>query len=105
MTFRVDQYLQAGKLNKINLTVKISLDGGITIKPVARSWTVEVINLGLEWNYNYSYINYIGTDTFDISWKPKGSIDCETYINFYNSLGEKMKDSTVVQVPANKTDQ
>lgn len=100
--FRVDQYLQAGKVNNISLTVKISLDGGIIIKTVAKSWTVEVVNLDLEWNYVYSTNNYIAGDNFTISWTPKGGIDCITHINFYNSENVKIL-SKEIEVPANKT--
>lgn len=100
--FRVDQYLQAGKVNNISLTVKLSLDGGVTTKTVAKSWTVEVVNLDLEWNYIYSTNNYIAEDDFSISWTPKGGVDCVTHINFYNNENAKVL-SKEISIPANKT--
>ena len=103
-SFSLDNYLQAGKVNTVSLTVEASLDNGVTFNKAAMTWNVEVINLDLQWDFVYSTNTYINGDSFSVSWIPKGGIDCQTHLTFYNQSGEVILKE-VVDIPASKTNE
>lgn len=76
-SFDISPYLSVGSNN---VTLQISIDtGGDTLTIVRRTWTVNVINFSLVWNYNEETVFDSGTITLE--WTPYGAgINKTTYM-------------------------
>ena len=80
-SFDVSEYLSTVK--EINtITLKVALNtGGIVDNVQTFTWTVRCIDLKLIWDREYNSNNYIKEDTFNISWKVMGGVECVTHIS------------------------
>lgn len=94
--FKVDQYLDVARgANTVGLTVFMDTGGAYEAQASTR-WTVNVVNLVLNWPYTYGPNSYITSDTFSISWSVSGMVSgmtntsvtgnsgCDTHIIFDN---------------------
>lgn len=79
--FDVSEYLST--VREVNtVTLKVALNtGGIIDNIQSFTWTVKCIDLKLIWDREYNSNNYIQEDTFNISWKVTGGIECVTHIS------------------------
>ena len=68
-TFDIKDYLTAGS-NTVRLVISVDT-GGDTPSVVSKSWTVNVVNMYLTWDYDDTMIN--DGDTFSIRWTPYGN--------------------------------
>ena len=86
-SFKVDPYLNpALDVNTVSLVVSMNTGGSDnTIK--AKTWKITSVALGLEWDWSYDVKNYQSGDTFILSYKPSGGVDCTNTITFYDSQG------------------
>ena len=75
-TFDVGQYLISG-INNIKVSIVVDT-GGETPITVTKTWTVNAINMYVEWNYNEATLNM--EDTFTIEWTPYGDLSKTTHI-------------------------
>ena len=89
---QVDQYLDSTKETNTVKIISYMNVGGASDAVANRTWSVKVIKLNLEWNWNYGESSYINSDTFQLRWKPYGGVDCTTYITFYDTQGIKVKE-------------
>lgn len=100
--FRVDEYLVASdNFNTINLVVYMNT-GGLTETPASKTWHIKVVDLRLEWNWNYSKDEYRTGETFTLTFTPYGSVDCKAYISFDNG-STLNKDYFIEDIPSYKT--
>ena len=84
----VSKYLNSSlDNNKISIVVTMDPDTGITV-PTSKTWNVKVVDLRLEWPWNYSEDEYRKDSTFTLKWTPYGNIDCTTHIIFDNAYEE-----------------
>ena len=79
--FDVSEYLST--VREVNtITLKVALNtGGIIDNIQSFTWTVRCIDLKLTWDREYSSNNYIKENTFNISWKVTGGVECVTHIS------------------------
>ena len=76
-TFDLADYVTAGS-NTIRLVISVDT-GGDTPSTVSKSWTVNLVNMYLTWDYDDTTVN--SGNTFSIRWTPYGNeISKTTYI-------------------------
>lgn len=81
-TFKIDSYLDTTKTsNKIQVAISINA-GGASDLTASKTWYIKAIELGLTWDWEYSYDNYIKTPTFRIQFAPSGRVACTAYFKF-----------------------
>lgn len=79
--FDVSQYLSTIRdMNTITLRVALNT-GGIIDDVQSFTWTVKCVDLKLIWDREYSSNNYIKENTFNLSWKVNGGVECVTHIS------------------------
>ena len=77
-TFNIGPYLSAGN-NDVRVSITVNT-GGATPVTKTKPWTVNAINMYVDWTYNDTTIN--SEDTFILYWKPIGSIAKTTHFVF-----------------------
>lgn len=86
-SFDVTPYLSAVQnegLNNIKVSVSMNTGGEInTVQP--KSWGIKVINLSLDWNYQYTEDAQIRDNNFTIYFEPKGNVNAKAYAWFDNA--------------------
>ena len=75
-TFDIANYLSVGA-NNVRLVVTVDT-GGETPLVIKKTWTVNLINMYIVWNYDDATINT--GDTFTIRWTPYGDLSKTTYM-------------------------
>ena len=79
--FNVSPYLSTTKeVNTITLKVVLNT-GNVVDDTQSFTWTVRCVDLKLTWNWIYGSQYYIKENTFTLSWKVNGGVECVTHIS------------------------
>lgn len=83
-TFDIADYLTVG-MNNVKLSIAVDT-GGETLSVITKSWTVNLVNMYLTWNYDDTTINT--ADTFTLRWTPYGDLLKTSYIEIDGTVVE-----------------
>ena len=93
-TFDVGQYLTVGQ-NNVKLSIVVDTGGDVPVT-TSKTWTVNSIDMYVEWEYNDATINM--ENEFTIYWTPYGELEKTTHIVIdEGTQDEIVKTSTTVR--------